>query len=204
MSIFLRDPGNGGTAPVDARLAGAVGVDPNQLFRQTAWMRPAKGGMFANSTRPVCVGPKFSRFFAANYVPALHVAAAHGADVTLPLGLAANEGSWGQSRMARTQNNVFGAPPNGVDGVTYSSPTSAWQNWGRQWGKRIDGVGSDADLFLQRLAADNQHAAGAIDKRGPYNTQKTESHGDPDWMSKSRKTIDSVRKRLPFWFASGC
>src|SRR5579875_3327693 len=105
MTNFLRNSDKD-DASSDTRLAQAIGLNPNMLFPQTAWMRPPKGGMFANSTRPVCVGPKFSKFFATNYIPALQVADAHGADVTLPLGLSANESSWGQSRMARVQNNV--------------------------------------------------------------------------------------------------
>jgi len=203
MTVFPRNSG-GGTSASDPELMQATGLDSNTLFPQTAWMRAPKGGMFANSTRPVCVGPKFSNFFATNYIPASQMADAHGADVTLPLGLSANESGWGQSHLARAQNNIAGATPNGVNGVTYSSPSSAWQNWGKQWGKRIDGVGSDADLFLQRLATDNQKAPGAIDRRGPYNTQKTSSHGDPNWARSSRQAIESVRRRLPFWLASGC
>ena len=105
--------------------------------------------------------------------------------------------------MARTQNNMVGATPDGRHGVTYSSPTSAWENWGRQWGKRIDGVGNDADLFLQRLAMDNRGVAGAVDNRGPYNTQKP-PYGSRDWKKNSRGAIQSARRLLPFWLASGC
>ena len=97
MAIFLRDPGTGsGTAPFDPRLADA-GIDPTGLFPQTAWMRQPRGGMFANSTRPVCVGTKHSNFFATNYPPAARVAAAHDADVTMPLGLTGNKSDGGQA-----------------------------------------------------------------------------------------------------------
>lgn len=204
MTKFL-NRGVASVAPSPADVAVALGLDPNTMVPQAAFMRPPQGGMFANSTRPVCVGPPFNQFFATNYPPALKMADTYGADVTSPLGLAANESAWGRSPMARNQNNPVGATPNGVNGVTYASPSSAWQNWGQQWGPRINGVGGDADLFLNRLLMDNRGVEGAVDQRGPYNTQKAgKTHGSPDWKRNTRGAIDSVRERLPFWLASGC
>jgi hypothetical protein len=192
------------SAPSPQAIADALGIDLSQAIPQTAFMRPPAGGLFANSTTPVCVGPKFSQFFAKNYAPAKRVADAYGVDVTMPLGLSANESGWGESRMARAQNNIAGATPDGTHGVTYRSAESAWQHWGQQWGKRINGAGDDADLFLRRLAMNNQGVPGAVDNRGTYNTQDTSTKGSPDWMPNSRSAINSVRRRLPFWLASGC
>jgi hypothetical protein len=175
------------------------------MVPQAAFMRPPKGGMFANSTIPVCVGPKFSNFFAQNYPALNRIAQARGVDVTLPLGLSAFESGWAKSRMNAAQNNPFGATPNGTNGVDYDSISSAWKNWDKQWGPRIQGTGSDPDLFLNRLLMDNRGVEGAVDQRGPYNTQKAgKTNGSPDWKHNTRRTVDSVREHLPFWLASGC
>jgi hypothetical protein len=185
-----------------------LGVDLNDLVPQPAWMRRPKAGMFAfskiSAKTPACVGPQFSRFFAKNYPGASRIADQYGVDVTLPLGLAANESGWGRGRMARIKNNPFGATPDGVNPVPYDSVSSAWDKWGQQWGRRIKGVGSDADKFLKELVKDNRHAQGADDNRGPYNTQDTQTYGSPDWIPSSRGAVTGVRKRLPRWLAAGC
>lgn len=203
MTKTLWDPDQPADAQARRRIASALGIELDRIARGPAFMRPPQGGLFAHTT-PVCMGEPFNMFFATNYPPASRVAKAYGIDVALPLGLTGNESGWGRSHMARTQNNMVGATPNGVKGVTYSSPSSAWQNWGRQWGPRVRGVGGDADLFLNRLAIDNRHAVGAVDRRGPYNTQDPATYGSQDWMRNSRGGINTAIRRLAFWRASGC
>lgn len=209
MSIFLRDPGEGsGTAPLDPRLASATGMDLASLFPQTAWMRQPKGGMFANSRRPAarqCVGPRYSRFFAQNYPLVAAIAEKRGTDVTQPLGVAAFEAAYGDSPMYRNHHNPFGATPDGTHGVGYNSLASAWDNWDRQWGRRIQGTAGDTGTFIHNLLQDNRGASGAVDQRGPYNTLKPgKTNGTPEWPSRVSKTIASVRRRLPIWLESGC
>lgn len=206
MAIALRDPGNGGTAPFDPRLAD-IGIDPAGLLSQTAWMRPPKGGMFGNVRRAPrqCVGPRYSHFFAQNYPLVAAIAEKRGTDVTQPLGVAAFEGAYGDSAMYRNHHNPFGATPDGTSGVDYKSLASAWDNWDRQWGPRIQGTSKDTSLFVQDLLKDNRKVNGAVDQRGPYNTLKPgQTNGNPKWPSGVSGTIAGVRRRLPIWLNSGC
>lgn len=208
MSIFLRDPGDdAGTSPADPTLAATTGLDTASLFPQTAWMRPPRSGMFGNIRRAAqqCVGPRFSQFFAQNYLPVAAIAAKRGTDVAQPLGVAAFEDGYGDSPMYRLHHNPFGATPDGTDGVDYNSLASAWDNWDRQWGPRIQGTGDDTALFEKDLLKDNRHVSGAVDQRGPYNTLKPgKTNGNPKWPSGVAGTIAGVRKRLPIWLESGC
>lgn len=153
-----------------------------------------------------CAAGKYGKFFSNNYEPALDMANKYGMDVDLPLGVAAHESGWNTSSMSLTQHNPFGATPNGfaTKGITYNSYASAWQNWGNQWGNRVQDVGSDQNAFINQLKKDNQGAKNQEDVRGPYNTEVAKTGGDPAWSNKIRGSIAGVRKRLPAWLASGC
>lgn len=169
----------------------------------------SSGGGFGTIARPQlpqCVGGPFSDFFANNLRPSSGVASQYNVDVSLLLGLAAAESGYGTSSMARAQNNPFGATPGGFNtpGVTYNSLGSAWQSWGNQWGPRVRNVGSDVSLFIGNLTIDNQGVVGAVDQRGPYNTQNVLTGGDPNWANLVAGSIAGVRQRLPVWQAGRC
>jgi len=204
MTKFLQEGGGSTGAPSIDAIAQALGIDRDRLAPRPTFVPTLNGGMFANNAKRVCVGPRFSRFFAQNYPAVSRIAQARGVDVSLPLGLSAFESEWGDSRMNAKQNNPFGATPNGTKGVHYNSIESAWDNWDRQWGPRIQGTGTDPAAFVRELLKDNRKVVGGTDQRGPYNTQKTDTKGDPRWRSVALGTIAGVRKRLPIWLASGC
>jgi hypothetical protein len=103
--------------------------------------------------------------------------------------------------MYLNQFNPFGATPNGVTGVTYSSYASAWTNWGKQWGPRVTGVGNNVGAFVADLLEDNQGNPGAVDQRGPYNSV------NPTYGASLTATINSVQVRIPealAAFSPGC
>lgn len=193
-------------ASVDPMLVYAGG-DTRSGFRQTTKVRTPRAGMFGNprGVSGQCVGPRFSRFFAQNFPLVAPLARKRGTDVAQMLGVAALEGAYGDSRMYRNKHNPFGATPDGINGVGYDSLGSAWDNWDRQWGPRIEGTGSDTDAFLRDLLKDNRGVPGAVDQRGPYNSLRAgKTHGNPNWPSSVAGTIAGVRKRLPIWLDSGC
>jgi RHS repeat-associated protein len=145
----------------------------------------------------------FSKYVFLNnqIVPASAVAATLGVDPSLLVGLSALESGWGSSAMYRNQNDPFGATPNGTDGVTYSSYSSAWNNWGSQWGARVTNVGSNTSAFVGNLLMNNQGRPGAVDQRGSYNSV------NPGWGGSVTATIGSVQARLPdalAAFSPGC
>jgi hypothetical protein len=160
--------------------------------------------VLAQSTK--CVGSPFSSFFANNYGPASNVGSQYNVDPSLLLGLAAAESGYGTSSMATTQNNPFGATPGGFStpGITYNSYSSAWQNWGNQWGARVNNVGGNVGQFINNLALDNQGVVGGSDTRGPYNTQNAATGGNPNWANLVTGAISGVQSRLPVWQKSGC
>jgi hypothetical protein len=204
MTRFLQEGGGSTDAPSIDAIAQALGIDRDRLAPRPTFVPTLKGGMFANGARRACVGPKYSRFFAQNYPALSRIAQARGVDVSLPLGLSAFESGWGDSRMSAARHNPFGATPNGTTGVRYKSIDSAWDNWGRQWGPRIQGTGTDPAAFVRELLKDNRKVIGGTDQRGPYNTLKTSTKGSPDWLPGTLGAIAGVRKRLPVWLASGC
>jgi len=83
-----------------------------------------------------------------------------------------------------------------TSGLRYSSYQAAWEQWAKDWGGRVMGIGSDANAFVTNLLRDNRGIFGPTiggDHRGAYNSE------DPDWKDKVLRTIQSVRKRLPLW-----
>lgn len=114
-------------------------------------------------------------------------------DVSLLLGVASLESHWADSPMAHKLNNISGATPHAKAGVSYDTLESAWEHWGKEWGPRIAGVGSDADLFTSRLLIDNRKAVGASDTRGSYNSE------NPDWKPTIMRQITDVRRKLKKW-----
>jgi hypothetical protein len=204
MTRFLPEGGGSAGAPSIDAIAQALGIDRDRLAPRPTFVPAFNGGTFANNARRVCVGPRYSQFFAQNYPALSRIAQARGVDVSLPLGLSALESGWGDSRMNRKQNTPFGATPNGTKGVRYDSIDSAWENWDRQWGPRIQGTGSDQAAFVRELLKDNRKVVGGTDQRGPYNTLDKRTNGNPYWLPKTLSSIAGVRKRLPIWLASGC
>lgn len=153
-----------------------------------------------------CVGEPFSSFFARNYVYTAFMEDVIGVDAALPLGLSAFESGWGTSSQARTMNNPFGATPGGTgsSAVGYRSYADAWGNWMYEWGGRVQGVGSNAQLFVNLLVQDNQGRTDRRDTRGPYNTENARTHGTPGWRGRVLAVIASVNRRLPLWLISRC
>lgn len=102
-------------------------------------------------------------------------------------------------------NNPFGATPGGTgsSAVSYPSYADAWGNWMYEWGPRVQGVGSNAQLFVNRLVLDNRGRPGT-DNRGPYNTENPATHGTPGWRQRVLGTIRSVQARLPTWLVVRC
>lgn len=147
-----------------------------------------------------CVGQPFASFFDTNAFPAAVVARLNRSDETLILGVSAGESGWGTSRMARTQNNPFGATPQGdaTSGISYSSGWGAWTRWHVEWGPRIYGTGGNMDAFLTRLLIDNRTAKNAVDIRGSYNSE------NPNWRSEMVGSIKGVRARYGDWLRYRC
>ena len=147
---------------------------------------------------------KFARFFSAQSEPISRIALRRGIDPTLLLGLSAYESAWGESRMAREQNNPFGATPGGdrSGGVRYPSIEDAWDVWDSEWGARIQDIGSDEQRFADSLLQDNRLATDGVDRRGAYNSQDHSQGGNPHWRTDILNTIRSVRRRYPEWRAA--
>jgi hypothetical protein len=140
--------------------------------------------------------PRFATFFDANYPYAARVAAKYGVDPTLLLGVAALESSYGTSDDAQKQNNPLGMRPNGHTPVAFPSTEAAWEEWGRQFGPRVLGLGGDVATFLNRLQEDHRQIYGPTqggDYRGPYNTENAL------WKRDVAGTIAGIRRRLPLW-----
>jgi RHS repeat-associated protein len=151
-------------------------------------------------------GNRFGQFFASQYRPASNIAVQYDVDVSLLLGLSAAESGWGTSTMYRNQYNPFGFTPSGdrTRGLTFQSYESAWNAWGRTYGPRVQGVGADANLFVDRLLINNQGLRQPTvggDSRGPYNSLVAPA-GDPNWRAKTLGTITGVRRRLSDWNAA--
>jgi hypothetical protein len=147
-----------------------------------------------------CVGEKYARFFEGNQLPTSLIAIERRTDPILLLGLSAFESGWGTSRQATMQNNPFGATPRGdaTSGLSYPSLAAAWRNWNVQWGPRIQGIGSDAQSFVNRLLQDNRNSTTGVDRRGAYNSEERRWRGDV------LRTIQSVRNRFGTWMGSQC
>ncbi|WP_310249210.1 RHS repeat-associated core domain-containing protein [Sphingopyxis sp. BE259] len=153
-----------------------------------------------------CVGEPYNSFFRDNVGLAAKGAGKLGLNPMFPLGLAAYESGFGTSRMARSQNNPFGATPGGdrSSGVTYSSTDAAWSRWYQEWGSRVSDVGDSAGAFVLRLASDNQSGKYPFDKRGPYNTQNASTGGNPNWSIDVLNVITGTSRRFAKWNKSGC
>jgi len=124
------------------------------------------------------------------------VADKYGVDVSLLLGISALESSWSRSPQALNEHSPFGATPNGKTPIHYKSIADAWLAWGQQFGPRIYGVGSDAQIFTSRLELDNRHVDGPTfgpDYKGSYNSVNAK------WQPEVQGLISSVRRRLPEW-----
>jgi RHS repeat-associated protein len=147
-----------------------------------------------------CLGQPFASFFAANGAAAQSIAFQRRSDPTMLLGLSALESGWGTSRQATTQNNPFGATPGGdaSPGISYSSFGAAWDRWNVEWGLRIAGTGSNTNSFISNLLQDNRNAAGAVDRRGSYNSESS------NWGAEVRRTINSIRRRWAQWLVKRC
>jgi hypothetical protein len=169
--------------------------------QQKSRVKPSQTpGLFAGQDpNRRCIEPKFARFFAQNYGPVAAMAGEYDLDPVPPLGLAGFESGWGESRMARIQNNPFGSTPDGAKGVSYPSIPEAWQSWGRQWGPRVRGVRGDEALFIKKLQEDNWKKKNAVDQRRSYN-----SDHPTEWAKGVAEGVRSVRRRLEDWKKYGC
>jgi len=145
--------------------------------------------------------PKYAEFFAANYPHAARIGAKYAVDPTLLLGLAAHESGYGTSDDTREQNNPLGMRPDGHTPTAFPSIEAAWQAWGREFGPRVLGVGSDARMFVDRLQEDHRTLYGPTrggDYRGPYNSEPVPPD-QRDWKTNVAGTIAGVRRRLRVW-----
>lgn len=116
------------------------------------WTRVLDTGANNNQQLSEELPTKYDDFITTHLPHANKIATEYGVDPALVLGVSAYESAWGTSRMARELNNPFGATPDSRTGTNYSSPDSAWNNWGEQWGPRIRGVGSDKEGFIDQAA----------------------------------------------------
>ncbi|HEX9466127.1 MAG TPA: glucosaminidase domain-containing protein [Alphaproteobacteria bacterium] len=113
---------------------------------------------------------RFAQFFDANYTHSAPIADKYAVDPTLILGVAALESGYGKNRDAAKANNPLGMRPDGHTPIEFPSGEAAWNEWGRQFGPRVLGIGSDADTFLDRLLEDHRSIYGPVrggDYRGP-------------------------------------
>jgi hypothetical protein len=139
----------------------------------------------------------FAKFFDQNYAPAARVATALGVDPASLLGVAALESKWGTSNQAQTKGNPFGYIPKVGQPTTFLSPDQAWQQWAKTFGPRVQGVGSDAQRFLDSLQTDNRFVYGPTNDGGKYLGMYNST--DPHWSEEVGNTVQSVRDRLPQW-----
>jgi hypothetical protein len=176
--------------PASARGADAI-VREGEAIRENR--RRYREALRAKAPPPV--GERFARFFAQYDPYVVEIARRRGVDPALLLGLSAHESEWGESRMAREQNNPAGATPGGdrTGGLSYPSDQDAWEAWDRRWGPRIQGLGSDEERFVDSLLRDNRTATGGVDQHGAYNSET------PSWRDNVLATIGSVRRRYPDW-----
>lgn len=194
---LLRRGGYRAAAPGESGAVGAVAGGPDSAAAD----QPSRMKVF-NLTPPIATATRKTKpltaqdraFLENNYAAALAVARKLHVDVNLLLGVSALESRWSTSPQFHDQNNPFGATPNGSTPVTYPSIAAAWEKWGEQWGPRVVGVGSDADLFTTRLQTDNRRAVGAVDRRGKYNSVTPAA-----WKKAVMDTIASVRRRTARW-----
>lgn len=148
--------------------------------------------------------PKYEQFFTNNYPYAAQIADKYGVDPTLLLGVAALESGYGTNSDAMKRNNPLGLRPDGQTPISFPSTQAAWDEWGREWGPRVLGIGGDVGTFLDRLQQDNRTLFGPTrggDYRGPYNSEQF-STDQPDWKTRVAGTIAGVRQRLPLWQGS--
>jgi hypothetical protein len=137
-----------------------------------------------------------ANFFDAHHAHAARIADKYAVDPALILGLAAWESSWGKSKDALDANNPLGMRPDGHHPIQFPSTEAAWDEWGRQFGPRVLGVGRDANTFLDQLLEDHRSVYGPArggDYRGPYNSANS------NWRDGVARTIQGVRRRLPRW-----
>lgn len=183
-----------------------IGFDPNEprdergRWSTTAASKPPAALLTPASAKTRADDPKFAAFFRTHYPLAVPIAQKYGVDVSLLLGLAAHESGWGTNRQTREDYDPLGLTPNGRTSNHYGSLAKAWQDWGRLWGPRVQGIGDDASKFIDRLAMDNEATTGPTfggDHRASYNPNRD------DWAKKVAATIKSVRRRLPAWLGSG-
>jgi hypothetical protein len=169
------------------------------MFFGSWWDDDAPAGDQLAQAQPL--DSRFAKFFDANYPYAARVAAKYGVDPTLPLGVAAVESAYGTSDDAQKQNNPLGMRPNGHTPIAFPSTEAAWEEWGRQFGPRVLGVGGDVATFLSRLQEDHRQIYGPTqggDYRGPYNNEPVQPD-EPSWKDRVAGTIAGVRRRLPLW-----
>jgi RHS repeat-associated protein len=162
------------------------------------------GGKAGAQSQRCFADPRYAPFFSQQGQYARFVGNILNVDPTLLLGLSAWESGYGSSRQYREQSNPFGATPLGgrSRGLTYRNFNDAWVDWGRDWGSRVFGVGSNAELFVDRLLIDNR-GGGGTDNRGAYNSLVAPA-GDPNWPAGVLGTIAGVRGRYPQWQSNGC
>jgi hypothetical protein len=162
---------------------------------------PSPGQCAPHPQASQCVGQPFADFFDMAWIPASKIAFERHSDPTMILGVWALESDWGRSPSSRNRNNIFGATPHGdrTPGSRYGSIGAGADRWNARWGPRINRIDTDVAAFLSALLHDNRnHPPGAVDDHGSYNSET------PGWRSSVSDTIDSVRRRLGPFIASGC
>jgi hypothetical protein len=143
-----------------------------------------------------------AQFYDLNYGPAARALAPYSVDPTLPLGQAVQESGWFTNSTARERNNPFGYMNNRGELATFPSLDAAWQRWADDFGPRVQGVGSDAAAYVQKLQTGGPMPDGRY--KGPYNSD------DQDYVPRllggtlsdgttTAGTIPSVRALLPHW-----
>lgn len=175
----------------------AYGNSPSDDLAQAS--SPTSGKLTAGFLEP-----RYEQFFAKNYPYAAQIAGKYGVDPTLLLGVAALESGYGTNSDATKRNNPLGLRPDGRTPIAFPSIQAAWDEWGREWGPRVLGVGGDVGTFLDQLQQDNRTLFGPTrggDYRGPYNSEQFQP-GEKSWKERVPGTIAGVRKRLPLWQGS--
>lgn len=138
--------------------SGATSADAAPLQPDPAPAEAAADDQVAQA--PLDPNSAYAKFFDDNYADAARIGAKYGVDPTLSLGVAALESGYGTSKDAHYQNNPLGMRPDSHTPVAFPSTEAVWDEWGRQFGPRVLGVGSDATRFLDRLQEDHRNVYG--------------------------------------------